>query len=804
MRLAFWRAGKDKAVIERAVHKRESDAAPKLEVPEVEVPKAEFPKAAPPKAEIPRAENPKPARAAARVKRAPSESGDIDLHALGSALNRKRAFIIVPTVLALVASLAIVNLITPRYKSEARILIDGRENVFLRPNSDRVEERQALDAEAVTSQVQLVLSRDLAREIIRKNKLSEQPEFDPVLQGISPLKSVAAMFGFVRDPFSMTPEERVLESYYDRLTAYAVDKSRVIVIEFQSSDPDLAARVANSIADGYLVLQQNARQEQARTASQWLSGEIESLRKKVSEAEARVEDFRSKSSLFVGTNNTTLSNQQMGEVNTQLNNARALKADAETKARLIREMLQSGKPIEASEVLNSELTRRLSEQRVTLRAQLAEQSSTLLGNHPRIKELKAQLSDLETQIRDEASKISRSLENDARIADGRVQSMTASLEQLKKQATSTNGQDVQLRALEREAKAQRDLLESYLAKYREANTRESIDTAPAEGRIISRAVVSNTPAYPKKLPVVLIATLATLFLCAGIVVTGELLRMTAPRAIAALTPAARNSETEDFETEHSEPEPEPVASPAIVPEPEPVKAAVRSEPVLAPPVVPTITEAVPLQPEIIPDKIVAEFAEIDQLAGSLRRAGARKVTVLGTAAGESITLTALTLARHLARDARVVVVDLAASSPAISAVSVDPQAPGLAELMRGEASFAQIITKDRLSRLHLVNAGRPGFDRSLLQSPRATLAIDALLRAYDHVLLDAGSASDLPAELLTASARAVVVPDASMAADARTLMRQQLKAVGFVDVTMLSKPVQPSDAAEPRPRVVAA
>ena len=150
-----------------------------------------------------------------------------------------------------------------------------------------------------------------------------------------------------------------------------------------------------------------------------------------------------------------------------------------------------------------------------MRAQLAEQSSTLLDGHPRIKELKAQLGDLDRQIRDEASKISRSLDNDARIAGGRVESLSASLEQLKKQATSTNGQDVQLRALEREAKAQRDLLESYLAKYREATTRENIDAAPADGRIISRAIVSNTPAYPKKLPIVLIATLATLLLSAG-------------------------------------------------------------------------------------------------------------------------------------------------------------------------------------------------------------------------------------------------------------------------------------------------
>ncbi|AMA58528.1 GumC family protein [Bradyrhizobium sp. CCGE-LA001] len=756
MRLAFWRAGKDKAVIERAVSKSRAEAAPKID------------------SKIETKIEAKPVV----TKQAQIESGDIDLHALGGALARKRGWIIVPTVLVLVTSIAIVNLVTPRYKSEARILIDGRENVFLRPNSDRAEERQALDAEAVTSQVQLVLSRDLAREIIKKNKLAERPEFDPVLQGISPLKSLAAMIGIGRDPFSMTPEERVLDAYYERLQAYAVDKSRVIVVDFQSADPELAARVANSIAEGYLVLQQSARQEQAKNASQWLAGEIEDLRKKVSDAEARVEDFRSKSSLFVGTNNTTLSNQQMGEINTQLNNARSIKADAESKAKLIREMLQSGKPIEASEVVNSELMRRLSEQRVTLRAQLAEQSSTLLGNHPRIKELKAQLGDLDNQIRDEAAKISRTLESDARIASSRVDGLTTSLDQLKKQAASTNGQDVQLRALEREAKAQRDLLETYLAKYREANTRETIDTAPTDGRIISRAIVSNTPAYPKKLPIVLIATIATLLLSSGVVVTGELLRQTAPRAMGAVLPSRA-----------------PVRRDVMV---EPVV-----EPVAAPIIDPVVDNPGPLQPEIAPEADISEFAEIEQLAGSLRRAGAgaKKVTVLGTAAGESITLSTLTLARHLARDARVVVVDLAGSSPTIAAVSVDASAPGLAELMQGEATFAQVITRDKLSRLHLVMAGRPGFDRSLLQSPRVTLAIDALLRAYDHVLLDAGSASDLPADLLTAHARAVVVPDATMAPDARTQMCEQLRAVGFSEVTMLNKPVQPTVEA---PRVVAA
>jgi polysaccharide biosynthesis transport protein len=759
MRLAFWRSSVDqtaeeKPVVRRAVAKPAIDASPAAPI-----------------------------------------AGDLDTRALGQALLRKKRWIIIPTLIAAGLSIAAVNLVTPRYKSEARILIDGRENIFLRPNGERNDEQRAgLDAEAVTSQVQLLLSRDLASEIIKKNKLAQLPEFDPVLGGLSPLKSLLALVGIGRDPFSLTPEERVLDAYFDRYTAYAVDKSRVVVVEFQSRDPELAARVANSIADAYLVLQQATRQEQAKSASQWLSGEIDNLRKKVADAESRVEDFRSKSSLFVGTNNTTLSNQQMGELNTQLNNARGLKSDAESKARMIREMLQGGKPIEASDVLNSELIRRLSEQRVTLRAQLAEQSSTLLDNHPRIKELKAQLAVLDTQIRDEASKVSRSLDNDARIASGRVEGLSASLDQLKKQASSSNGQDVQLRALDREAKAQRELLESYLAKYREANTRENIDAAPADGRIISRASVSNAPAYPKKLPIVLIATLATLLLSAGTILTGELLRMTTPRLIA------------------SRAEPEGAREPMVVHEPVVVREPAARMPEAVPEMVYAPEAAVAPEMDPVPAfdppglETPTEITEIEQLAERLRHAGdaARKITILGTASSESITLTALTLARLMARDARVVVADLSVSSPTISAISVDPTAPGLVELMLGEASFSQVITRDRLSRVHLVSAGRPGSDRSLLQSPRLTLAIDALLRVYDHVLLDAGLASDLPAELLTSQARAVVVPDASMASDARTLMCEQLKAVGFSDVAMLSKPTLPSDAVDAGPRVVAA
>ena len=256
----------------------------------------------------------------------------------------------------------------------------------------------------------------------------------------------------------MTPQERVLQSYYDRLDVYSVDKSRVIGVNFQSSDPKLAAKVANAVAEEYLTLQQQAKQEQARSASKWLSGEIGKLQKKVADAEAKVAAYRTKSSLFVGTNNALLSNQQLSELNTQLATARAQKADADARANLIRAMLKSGKPIEATDVIDSDLVRRLGELRGTLMGQLAEQSSSLLGRHPRIMELKAQIADLDTQIREEARRRVHALENNAQIAGAKVQTLLSELDQLKGQAASSNELDVRLRRLERDAKSERDLL----------------------------------------------------------------------------------------------------------------------------------------------------------------------------------------------------------------------------------------------------------------------------------------------------------------------------------------------------------
>ena len=768
--------------------------------------------------------------------RGPLIDADLDLAALGAALWRKRYKILQPTILVALVTFAVVTVIPPKYQSEARVLIVGRDNVFLRPDADKdIIDRGIVDPEAVTSQAQLVLSREVANQVIDELKLGALPEFDPALKGVSLVRSLLGLFGIVKNPLSMTPEERVLEAYYERLSVYPVEKSRVIVIDFQSENPELAARVANAIADAYLQRQQLAKQEQARSAGLWLSGEIEQMRKRVADAEAKVEAFRAKSNLLVGPNGATLSAQQLGDLNAQLAAARAQKADAEAKAKIIRQMLKSREEIDSSDILNSELIRRLSEQRVTLRAQLAEQSSSLLDNHPRIKELKAQIEGLDKQIRHEAETIARSLENDSKLADARVEAQLATFDQFKSLAATSNEQDVQLRALERDAKSQRDLLESYLAKYREASARDTIAAAPPDARVISRAVVSNVPAFPKKLPTVLISTLAALVLFSGIALTRELLAGLAGAAEAAakaeVRPVARAAAETETKTEvkpettietkveaKAEAKPEPIAEPTpsaarttaasigrswrgFFRRPRPgavtgATAARRTEEPAARAASWTGREASPASPQPIGVPVGA----IEEFAYHLHREGLPgSQTAFFTATPQLDTSwIAIKFARALAKEARAVLVGLGADNAAIKEISGEPNAAGLAELAAGKSSFSEIITKDKVSDLNLIVSGRKGVDsRALIAAPGIGGKFEALARTYAHVVIDAGALGG--ADLI---ALAGIAPHAILVVDTLTnpvtvKAHDLLLDAGFDNVTIVV-------AGRPEPTVAAA
>ena len=151
------------------------------------------------------------------------------------------------------------------------------------------------------------------------------------------------------------------------------------------------------------------------------------------------------------------------------------------------------------------------------------------------------------------------------------------------------------------------------------------------------------------------------------------------------------------------------------------------------------------------------------------------------------TYAAISLARALAKDANVVLVDLAFGSPNLSVISNDPKAPGIAELVRGTASFGDIITSDRYSPVHLVATGNVGHDGpALAASPMLATVIEALVRSYDHVVIDIGSAADIAVERFAPLAPRAVLVAADPANPATKAARERLMMAGFTDVTLVA------------------
>lgn len=699
---------------------------------------------------------------------------DVDLRRLFVSLAQKWQRILIVSLLVTAAAFAVAWVATPLYKAETRILIETRESVFTRPEtSNNDNNNPVLDEEGVTSQVEVIGSTDILKQVAQKLDLSKLPEFDEAAN-MSLFSRLMVMVGLMNDPNEIPPEERVLKRFREKLKVYRVEKSRVIVIEMSSEDPELAAKIPNTIADVYLTVQRDAKLASNADATDWLAPEIADLTQRVKDAEAKVADFRAKSDLLIGQNNSVLATQQLSEMSTELSRVRANRGAAEATAQSLREALKSGASLDAlPEVLSSDLIQRLRERQVQLKADIADLSTTLLDNHPRIRALRSQLADLDEQIRGEAEKVLKSLETQVQTAKFREAQLLADLNTAKAASAQAGDDEVELRALEREAAAQRQLLESYLTRYREASSRKDRSYLPADARIFSRAVVPTEPYFPKILPIVGAAFAGSLLFMSIITLLQELFSGRAMRPapgahfepVAELEmPAVREKEPQ-FEEEASRPAAEDQAG-----SPEPVEPA---------PTPPRPADEPAVKPNI--GEISVELAAERLIAGGAARA------IFVSPEGDEAAATAVLVAREVA-DAglRVLLLDLTASGAASRPMLESTAYPGITNLLASEAQFADVIHADLYSDCHVIPVGTADAVRAMRAADRLPIIMDSLTTAYDVVVVECGPADPAAIQRLVGAGTEILVSVLETDDKAVTETARSLKANGYQGVTLVS------------------
>jgi len=444
----------------------------------------------------------------------------IDVGAVFGAVMRRLPRIIVVTLLLLALTFAALMFMPRLYESSASILVEQRANLLRSPNEPTPS--TSGEAGVVSSQIELLKSRDTLMKVIDELDLRAVPEFNGSNSGPSPQALIARMLG--RQPAPASIDEVVLASLLDRMTVIQERDSRIISVLVRSTDPELAARIANAVANAHVARRTALSLSDTAEASGWLRSEIDKLRIAVGEAESAVANFKVDNDLFTGANNTSLVDQQLSSIATQLNAAQERRSTALSRAQLIRGLIERGQSIEGvPDVRDSTVIQRLSEEKARLQGERAQKSATLLDNHPSIQALVAQISELDSQISIEGRSVANALEAEAQIEEALEASLRDQMTSAKGSASTATQDTVTLDGLQREAKAQRDLLESYLQRYTEAVSRTDSNSALPDVRVVTLAAPSMVPASPKTALILMAVGIVALAGQIGLVVFGELM-----------------------------------------------------------------------------------------------------------------------------------------------------------------------------------------------------------------------------------------------------------------------------------------
>lgn len=730
----------------------------------------------------------------------------IDVGAVFGAVFKRLPRIILVTLLLLAAAFAVLMFQPRLYESSASILVEQRDNVYTRA-SNEAPSSNPTDASVVSSQIELLKSRDTLLPVIDQLDLRSVPEFNGAAGGgFSPMALISQMLGRKSAPVSV--DETVLNTLYDRMTVTQERDSRIISVQVRSTDPQLAAAIANAVANAHVTRRAQLSLSDTAEASTWLRDEIDKLRVRVTDAERAVADFKVNNDLFTGGNNTSLVDQQLSTIATQLSAAQERKNTALSRAAVIRGLLDRGQPIDSlNDVRQSPVIQQLSEEKARLQGEKAQRSATLLSNHPTIQALNAQIAELNNQIVLEGRRVADALEAEAQVEADVEASLQADLTRVKSSASTATQDTVTLDSLQREAKAQRDLLEGYLQRYNEAVSRTDSNSALPDVRVISVAAPAVSPASPRTQMVLLAVGIVSVALQTGLIIFSELI---SGRAI---TPGARpQDELEEVPFSEDELEPdqrweEPAAAEAAKTEPEaeriePALAAKEEPPVLAPreapvePVRPLMAEPVAVaeakaeiaaepvaEPTIEPAKPAAlpHAISYSQLASDLVLGRTHLVILAGhNSNDESEDLAEELVGDALAKGLSVALVD--AGSGRLS------EEPGLTDLSIEAVSFGDVVHKSADNSFAEIPWGQgDAIDR---RSTKPITLIEALGDIYEVVVImtgPVGIASTL-SMFGGLDGRILLVAGKDDGFDAIEQTRNQLTSAGFGPVEIAAAP----------------
>ncbi len=649
---------------------------------------------------------------------------------LGALRRRRRVLVACLLVFPLVAFIAAQNL-TPRYTAVATVMFEPTEYAA-RELQSILRDESTTDA-VLASQVEIIRSLAVARRIVARFGLTEREEFAwwladrhraeslpfrlrerlaALVARISPdLAEAMAPRPIAEVPPPELAEIQAAEALLQKLEVEVVRNSRVLRIRLTSEDPQLSAAAANLASELYISDQLDAKFAAVRRANTWLDGRIANLREEVGRNEQRMAELRATSGLTRGVN-AALGTEQISRITQDLIESRNTLAGAEARLAAARGSGGPGADLTALGSANLVAQRAARDE---ARRELDRLAAVLGGGHPDVRAAASRVAATERAVGAETTRVVQALDAETRAARARVASLERSLAEQEAILNRTRGAEIRLNALERETEASRSLLRAVLERSQTTVTQTAIEKADA--RILSPAIVPGVPSFPQ--PTLFVAAAAALGALFGLLLvwfleqsdgtvrTGDEIRSAFGLPCVALVPMLRRG----------------------------LLGRHRAE-------------------DYVARKPLSPFSESMRTLRAALWLGAdppRVVVVTAARPGEGKTTTAIALSRSAAMNGeRVLLIDCDIRQPSVGRLFRAEAAPGVTDLLLGQAMQDDLIRRDHLTGLDYIPAGAAEVHSlGLFMSEAMAALLDRVRRDYDLVVLDA------PPVLAMADARVV-------------------------------------------------
>ncbi|WP_442880856.1 GumC family protein [Bosea sp. (in: a-proteobacteria)] len=412
-------------------------------------------------------------------------------------------WIIGAIILCLVAALFYAVTTPPRYTVYTDILIDPsnlnvvRDDVF---TSNPQRDAQLLEVE---SKLRILTSRNVLSRVIDKLDLTNDPEF--VKPGLlSPLWNLISPKEVARDN-----RLAVMRALAERVEARREERSFVVVMRFWAEEPERAVTISNAIVDAFETELFQSSAESAGRVVKNLNNRLDEMRRNVTEAEQRVEDFRRSKGLQLN-NGEPVSARLSSELNTQVLEAQQRFIQAETRYKQMSAAIAERRAASAS-VFDSATMVSLRAQLNTLQQQIGSIRATFGTRHPQMVTALSEQQAVEGALTREARRIFDGAKAEFERERSTLAMLRGKAGDEKSNVFSDNEEQVQLRDLQRDARAKATLYETHLARTQQIGERQQIDTSNV--RVISRPLPPKARSWPPRTLILLgVAVFFGLFL----------------------------------------------------------------------------------------------------------------------------------------------------------------------------------------------------------------------------------------------------------------------------------------------------